>query len=120
MKPMSLVPDVIYIDNPASEASIKMAYQNKRKNYGITKEQFLALAEQQGNCCGACGDDASESIHTLHVDHDHYTNEIRGLICAGCNTALGWIEDSAERAEKLALYLRSCGTGVYVPYTRGG
>ena len=36
----------------------------------------------------------------LHVDHDHETGVVRGLICCGCNTALGRHGDSAEGIAK--------------------
>jgi len=31
----------------------------------------------------------SELRHTLHLDHNHITGEIRGLLCFNCNTAIG-------------------------------
>lgn len=40
-----------------------------------------------------------------HVDHDHRTGRIRGLLCGSCNRAAGLLADSAERAVSLALYL---------------
>ena len=115
MKRLSPDFEVIFIENDLSDAAVHRSYQQKQKLYGITKEQFLALAAQNNNCCASCGDDASKYPQTLNVDHDRYTNEIRGLICTGCNTAAGWLDDSPEKAEKLAKYLRNCGTGIFIP-----
>jgi hypothetical protein len=109
--------EVIYIDTPITEESIKKAYGQKKSLYGITQDQYMAIAEAQGFACASCGDSAKGVEHTLCVDHDHYTNEIRGLLCSGCNTALGWLEDDIERVNKLAKYIQSKGTGVFIPAT---
>ncbi|WP_344406937.1 endonuclease domain-containing protein [Streptomyces longisporus] len=39
------------------------------------------LVEQLGEACHACG-----SLPGVHVDHDHVTGQVRGLLCADCNT----------------------------------
>jgi hypothetical protein len=114
MKRVSPDFEVIYIDNDDSNKAINMSFQNKKYLYGITKEQFMEIVEAQGFRCGSCGDDAKGYEHTLNVDHDHYTNEIRGIICSGCNSAAHWLDDSPEKAKKLADYLVNCGTGIYI------
>lgn len=58
-------------------------YHLKRK-YGITKEQYNSLLEKQNGCCAICDKDCLKGIR-LAVDHDHHTNEIRGLLCSYCN-----------------------------------
>src|SRR6266545_3998825 len=40
----------------------------------------------------------NRKIDGLHVDHDHITGQIRGLLCSGCNCALGRIEDNRDTA----------------------
>ncbi len=66
-----------------------------RRKYGITMEQYdLMLAEQDGGCA-ICKRSPSESI-SLHVDHDHDTGRIRGLLCFRCNNSLGDLEDSPQ------------------------
>jgi hypothetical protein len=118
MKRKSLDFEPIILDNDVSPKAIQNSYNLKWSLYRIRKEQYLEMLAKQGNKCGACGADATGAEHTLCVDHDHYTNEIRGLICSPCNTALGFIEDNPETAEKLAYYLRNNGTGIYIPESR--
>ena len=41
----------------------------------------------------------------LHVDHDHETGKIRGLLCHACNIVLGLVKDDPDRLRLLANYL---------------
>jgi hypothetical protein len=68
------------------------------------------LAEQEG-CCAVCGKPAPE-----HVDHDHRTDEVRGMLCFNCNQALGNVRDSVAVLEKLQDYLLAASGGPSVPY----
>ncbi len=38
--------------------------------------------------CGICGSDSD-----LVIDHDHDTKRVRGLLCRGCNAAIGHLHD---------------------------
>lgn len=40
----------------------------------------------------------------LHVDHDHSTGKVRGLLCRKCNVAIGLL-DSQKLLERAAFYL---------------
>lgn len=106
----------IIIDNDVSEKALANSYSLKKSLYGITREEFDQLVEAQNTACASCGDDATGAEHSLQVDHCHDTLEIRGLLCSGCNTAAGWLDDDPVKAEKLAEYLRSNGTGIFTAY----
>jgi hypothetical protein len=82
-----------------------------RKRYGIEPEEYEALRNAQGSCCAICGVAASDLLGTprhrrLHIDHDHKTGLVRGLVCNGCNRALGYIGDNAQTALSMADYLK--------------
>ncbi len=57
--------------------------------------------KQQAQCaiCGKvfCDDDC--------IDHDHDTNELRGLLCWSCNIGIGALKDSPEVCLKASEYL---------------
>lgn len=72
-----------------------------RRRYGITEEGYRALYEAQEGCCAICG----EHKDVLHVDHDHATGTIRGLLCFGCNNGLGSFKDDVRRIVAAADYL---------------
>ncbi len=43
----------------------------------------------------------------LCVDHDHKTNQIRGLLCVNCNAGLGQFKDKVQFLAKAIVYLDS-------------
>lgn len=61
---------------------------------------------QQGRCV-VCKKHQQDLKHKLHVDHDHKTGVVRGLLCINCNTALGCVNDSVDVLNSLIGYLRS-------------
>jgi len=77
-----------------------------KRNYGVTQHEYNLLVAKQNNKCKVCESDAGEGQFTrLVVDHCHKSNEFRGLICQGCNMALGNAKDNPETLRKLADYL---------------
>lgn len=71
--------------------------------YGLTTEAFDALARVQGGVCAVCR--RPPGAQRLHVDHDHATGEVRGLLCGPCNRAIGLVDDDPTRLRGLADYL---------------
>jgi hypothetical protein len=59
---------------------------------------------QQGGVCAICGEPRPEE-RTLHVDHDHETGLIRGLLCFRCNQAIGSLQEDHDIFQKAADYL---------------
>jgi hypothetical protein len=87
---------------PEVKAADRAGYL-KRK-YGITIEQYDEMLKAQGGVCAICRKARPEG-RTLHVDHDHETGEVRGLLCFRCNNALGDFEEEYELFQKAADYL---------------
>ncbi len=81
-------------------------YSAIKQKYGLTKEGYAALLEQQDSRCAICDTAFAElSARQVNVDHCHKTGAIRGLLCTGCNTGLGLLGDSAEGLRKALDYL---------------
>jgi hypothetical protein len=72
-----------------------------KKNYGITPEQFDTMLLQQGGACAIC----RETIAKPHVDHDHKTGRVRGILCANCNVGLGMFGDDVKSLRSAIAYL---------------
>ena len=58
----------------------------RAKQLGVSDEDYAVLLSQQGGGCAICG--AKPKTRRLHVDHDHATGKVRGLLCHRCNRAL--------------------------------
>jgi hypothetical protein len=78
---------------------------NLKANYGMTLEEFNKLVETQGNACAICSTSIPGGRGTWHVDHDHKTGKVRGLLCNACNVGLGYFKDSMDNLNNAILYL---------------
>jgi hypothetical protein len=72
-----------------------------RRRYGIGQKDFEELLDEQGGVCAICGTPDPE-----HVDHDHVTGWIRGILCFNCNGGLGQFRDDVEYLAKAITYLK--------------
>ena len=84
------------------------SYRLKDK-YGITLEDYDRMFDEQGGSCAVCGTEDPGRKGRFHVDHNHSTGKVRGLLCMGCNTGLGALKDSPEVLLKAATYLLEQG-----------
>lgn len=90
------------------EYARKRTFERRR---GITHEERDDMLSEQGGRCAACGSETPGSKAGWHVDHDHETDEIRGILCHHCNAALGHAKDCPQRLAGLILYLRGVRYG---------
>ena len=90
-----------------SKQNQQIKKKNSRKHllkaYNLTLEQFDRL-KNINNSCWICG--YSSHTENLCVDHNHGTNEIRGLLCHNCNKTLGIVKDNPFILIKMVHYLR--------------
>lgn len=69
--------------------------------YGLSDSDFRALESRQKGVCALCG----KKPKKFHVDHDHATGKIRGLLCIGCNTGLGQLGDNEAGLRRALTYI---------------
>jgi Recombination endonuclease VII len=62
-----------------------------RTRYGLTMEQVEAM---KATGCYICG-----SMDDLHIDHDHDTNEVRGVLCRRHNMLEGVLRSARSHGE---------------------
>lgn len=73
-----------------------------KQTYGLTATEFDQMREAQGGSCAIC---FQAFAKTPHVDHDHTTGTVRGLLCGPCNRGLGIYQDSPDRLRAAISYL---------------
>jgi hypothetical protein len=78
---------------------------NLWRSYKITLEDYNKMFDAQKGLCLGCYKHQSEFNYRLYVDHCHKTGRVRGLLCSGCNRALGGALDNSETLRRLADYL---------------
>jgi hypothetical protein len=96
-----------YNKNPNNKKRIAL---NKRKSmlmrkYGLTLSKFNEIWKSQGCKCAICGRSKhmKDKKRNFHVDHDHETNVVRGILCSWCNLWVGWLVDD-KRLETVIEY----------------
>lgn len=73
----------------------RRAYDLNEK-YGLSIEKYDELLIESCGKCALCGKPFDNYIREPAVDHNHVTGEIRGLLHAKCNKAIGLFnEDTA-------------------------
>lgn len=77
------------------------------KRYGISLDDWHQMLVAQSGRCAACSDPLSPETKHVHVDHCHDTDRVRGLLCAPCNRAEGFLRSDPGRALNLVAYLCS-------------
>lgn len=77
----------------------------RRYLYGLTPEAFEALFESQGRVCAICRT-ADFGKRGPHVDHDHGSRHVRGILCDPCNRGLGVFRDNPANLQRAANYLK--------------
>ena len=84
------------------------------KKRGLTLDEYLERYDNQSGECAICrkpgtrvGDFSRGREDVLAVDHSHSTGSTRGLLCLGCNVALGHFQDNVDLLKAATDYLRS-------------
>jgi hypothetical protein len=83
----------------------KVVAHRRQQRYGISPQDLVAMFETQDFKCACCSDPLPTITKHVHIDHDHATNVIRGVVCRGCNLALAYGRDDPARLRAAADYL---------------
>jgi Recombination endonuclease VII len=71
-----------------------------KRHYDLTEAEVEAIREAQSGLCAIC-----RIAPAVHVDHDHATGRVRGMLCFPCNAAIGHLRDDPQVVRRAAVYL---------------
>ena len=77
----------------------KSVYRYSR--YGIEESIYLKILNDQEKKCAIC----KMKVKNFHIDHDHKTNKVRGLLCGNCNKALGLFKENTNTMNNAIIYI---------------
>jgi Recombination endonuclease VII len=102
-----------YYQNLAPEQKAIYKRQRALLPYAMTQEQYDSLLSSQHGCCALCGthEPGGNGNKSFAIDHDHQTDQVRGLLCNVCNVWLGGYENLLDRVDQKVIlkYLRESG-----------
>lgn len=87
----------------AKSCPVKRRDRTLRKKYGITNDDYVQILAEQNGRCAICVQTPAVG-KWLHVDHDHRTGAVRGLLCHQCNWYLGKVDRDPAVLARLAAY----------------
>jgi hypothetical protein len=76
----------------------------KKGKYGISLGNLAELLRLQDYKCRVCEKHLSQK--EACVDHCHDDGRVRGILCNGCNSGIGMLQDSLEIVERAVTYLQ--------------
>jgi hypothetical protein len=76
-----------------------------RRKYGLTVSGREAMLAEQGGACVICRSSIWGKLGP-HIDHDHKTGRVRGILCHHCNHMLGYARDNIVIMEAAIAYLK--------------
>jgi hypothetical protein len=100
--------------NAIPENRARANMQSRLRTFGLTLESFYAIKRAQDFRCAICGRNLPPpgeqwGKNDEHIDHDHKTGRVRGVLCGGCNTALGKLGDNADGLGRALHYVSEPG-----------
>ncbi len=84
--------------------SIKNRDAHLKNSYNLTELEYITAFDHQGGACAICGN--KPRARRFHVDHDHKTGLVRGILCLWCNhKVLGGARENPEILKAAIAYL---------------
>jgi hypothetical protein len=94
--------------NPDYKGRFKLwAFHSVLARYGLTEDTYNSMLKQQHGKCAICGTTEPGGYgNRLHIDHNHETGEVRGLLCNSCNNGLGRFKHKPNILLRAMTYLQ--------------
>jgi hypothetical protein len=107
--------------NPALKAKAKLYRQSNQvhirkqsryytaaKYYGLSPDKLDQMINNQDNKCAICSQEFIYNVKPsrMVVDHCHATNQVRSLLCSGCNVSIGGFKEDVNIMANAIKYLQ--------------
>ena len=94
-----------------STGPTRRRWLNVWNKYGLTRDDVKQKLDEQSRGCAICLF-RFESVEDpeINIDHCHATGDNRGLLCTGCNFAIGAMRDRPSLLRAAEVYLIKHGT----------
>lgn len=79
-------------------------YRVIKYHYGLSKDEYNKLIVDNP-FCPICEKVFNENRRP-HVDHNHKTNLVRGILCDVCNRGIGYLQEDISSLKNAIRYLR--------------
>ena len=80
---------------------------NRLDRFGLSPADYDFLLKFQGYNCAICDRPLQLKQYKFAVDHCHDSDDVRGILCKRCNSALGIFEDNPDMLLRAAEYLNN-------------
>ena len=77
-----------------------------KARYGISEDKVRDLLARQNFKCAICMVKIDFRF-SGHIDHDHKSGEVRGILCGSCNRAIGLLKDDHVVIAEAAAYIEN-------------
>lgn len=90
-----------------ADSLINGPWKNIKRLYGWTKEEYLEAYNNRHGCCDICKThcepigNGADRKHVIHIDHDHATGAVRGMLCQRCNNFLARVNEDVELIRRI-------------------
>lgn len=79
-------------------------FRHVKYKYGLEKDAYLQLLAVHP-VCEICSKRFGAG-RSPHIDHDHKSGRVRGILCGSCNRAIGMINEEEDVLLGAIAYLR--------------
>lgn len=81
----------------------------RKSAYGVDDDWYNNKLKVQENVCAICGKKETMKnaygLRNLCIDHNHFSGQIRGLLCSNCNRGIGSFKEDTQALKKAIEYL---------------
>ena len=109
-KPCRVILNQQYDKRTNKEKSSYQKIIKLKSKYDLTPEQKQTQIDYQNNQCAICQLELSDNISSdIHIDHNHETKKLRGILCSKCNMGIGMFKDNPIYLQAAIDYLSTNG-----------